>query len=696
MSLSPLAYVDSLRVGVVDFVSPDEIRVQLSIEAPDQTALNTGEPRTFPRVNGYVLIPCNEGYLVSQVTWITIERSQYPKRQGLKDFGLVDLPYPLRKMSLSPMGVLSLYETEDGTDEYTFCRGVIEYPTVGDPVLLPTRAQLRAIVESGDNRYVLIGHSPLAANAEVRVDPDRLFGRHLAVLGNTGSGKSCSVAGLIRWSFEEAKRQQKSGIGNLPNARFIILDPNGEYAQAFDDIENARLFTIAGGHVGDQHQLCVPIWLWNAEEWSTFAKASDRTQRPVLVQALRSVRDGVFDMAAVPQEKMRRYLRTVLSAVQEEIGTGGPWKKSGTIRNFRDRLQVWRAGLVDDNSFSSNESDIIQKIDFQIDELLAEHSEVWPSAFTLNSVNDLKNMLEEAHLIFGGAPSDVMPLSADVPRRFMEEDFLRSLEAQASMLNVSDHVETMMMRIRSLLADEKIQAVTSSKASVSLNQWLTEYMGANNASNGSITIIDLSLVPAEVIQIITAVIARMILEALQRYRNQYNGKVLPTVLVMEEAHTFIKRYSSDLNDQSTSRLCTEVFEKIAREGRKFGLGLVLSSQRPSELSPTVLSQCNSFLLHRISNDRDQELVRHLVPDNMHGLMRDLPVLPAKQAILMGWASELPVLVEMNELPEAQRPQSSDPDFWDVWTGRKNRPIDWKTIADDWQQNTPVPAGGNDE
>ena len=92
MSLSPLAYVDSLRVGVVDFVSPDEIRVQLSIEAPDQTALNTGEPRAFPRVNGYVLIPCNEGYLVSQVTWITIERSQYPKRQGLKDFGLVDLP----------------------------------------------------------------------------------------------------------------------------------------------------------------------------------------------------------------------------------------------------------------------------------------------------------------------------------------------------------------------------------------------------------------------------------------------------------------------------------------------------------------------------------------------------------------------------------------------------------------------------
>lgn len=163
---------------------------------------------------------------------------------------------------------------------------------------------------------------------------------------------------------------------------------------------------------------------------------------------------------------------------------------------------------------------------------------------------------------------------------------------------------------------------------------------------------------------------------------------------MEEAHTFIKRYQQDSDDQSASRLCTEVFEKIAREGRKFGLGLVLSSQRPSELSPTVLSQCNSFLLHRISNDRDQELVHRLVPDNMHGLMRDLPVLPARQAILLGWASELPVLVEMNKLPMSQQPKSSDPDFWAVWSGQNDdeREVDWKAIADDWQENEDVSTG----
>ena len=190
--------------------------------------------------------------------------------------------------------------------------------------------------------------------------------------------------------------------------------------------------------------------------------------------------------------------------------------------------------------------------------------------------------------------------------------------------------------------------------------------------------------PAEVVHIITAIIARMTLEALQRYRKLNQGKTLPTVLVMEEAHTFIKRYQDDSENQNAAAICCQVFEKIAREGRKFGLGLVLSSQRPSELSPTVLSQCNSYLLHRISNDRDQELVHKLVPDNLRGLLRDLPSLPSRHAILLGWASELPVLVQMNALPDHQQPKSNDPDFWAVWSG-EDRKVDWQAIARDWQQ-----------
>ncbi|WP_312842323.1 ATP-binding protein [Stutzerimonas nitrititolerans] len=692
MSLSPLAYADSLRIGTIDFVSPDEIKVLIDIEAPDGVALNTGTPRPFPRINGYVLIPSDDGHLVAQVEWITIERSQYPKRKGMQDFGLVDLPYPLRKMSLNPLGCL-VYEGSGagGKEIYRFRRGVESYPTVGDAVLLPTQNQLRAIVESGDNRRVLIGSSPLAANAKVMIDPDRLFGRHLAVLGNTGSGKSCSVAGLIRWSMEEAR---KARCGADPNARFIVLDPNGEYANTFRDMSKVRVYAVEPSEGVEQLQ--VPLWFWNSAEWSAFTQASAKAQRPTLVQALRSVRDGVFTAAVTPSHEMRRFLRTLVSAIQVERNSGNPWRGAGPAKGFRDRLIKWKEGLVDDANFSPTESTVLGDLIQHITRLLGAHQGDWPAIFTPQEVGALLGELSQTHSVFGGSDTDILPIDADVPRQFTGDQLLRSLEATAELLGVSEYVETMQMRIRTILSDNRMKVVSGDAKDLTLDEWLRNYIGDSQASNGSVTVIDLSLVPAEVVHIITAVIARMTLEALQRYRKLHHGKTLPTVLVMEEAHTFIKRYKDDTENQSSAAICCQVFEKIAREGRKFGLGLVLSSQRPSELSPTVLSQCNSYLLHRISNDRDQELVHKLVPDNLRGLLRDLPSLPSRHAILLGWASELPVLVQMNALPEHHRPKSDDPDFWAVWSGEglkedlifgglEERTVDWQKIADDWQQ-----------
>lgn len=681
MSLSPLAYTDSLRIGTIDFVSPDEIKVLLDIEAPDGVALNTGTPRPFPRINGYVLIPNDAGYLVAQVEWITIERSQYPKRKGVQDFGLMDLPYPLRKMSLNPLGCLFYADrSSDGKENYRFQRGVESYPTVGTPVLLPTQAQLKAIVESGDNRSVLIGHSPLAANAEVMIDPDRIFGRHLAVLGNTGSGKSCSVAGLIRWSLDAAKQNK----GSDPNARFIVLDPNGEYANTFRDMGQVRVYAVEP--IEEIKQLQIPLWFWNSAEWSAFTQASGKTQRPTLIQALRSVRDGALNTVATPSYEMRRYLRTLVSITQLERNAGSPWGKFPAPKNFFEKIKIWQEGLAEQDSFTAEEKRVLQDIRDKINDFINNRSGQYPTyEFNRNEITEFLTLLQTAHSTFGGSDNDILPIDADIPRPFTGEEFLRSVEANAELLNVSEYVETMLMRIRTLLSDSRMKIVSNHQEAFTLDEWLTNYIGGNRAENGSVTVIDLSLVPAEVIHLITAVIARMTLEALQRYRKRNQGKTLPTVLVMEEAHTFIKRYKDDVENQSSATICCKVFEKIAREGRKFGLGLVLSSQRPSELSPTVLSQCNSFLLHRISNDRDQELVHKLVPDNLHGLLRDLPSLPSRHAILLGWASELPILVKMRDLPEQHRPKSDDPDFWAVWSGQSEREVNWKAIADDWQQ-----------
>jgi hypothetical protein len=691
MSQSPIQLAESLRIGTVDFVSPDEIKVSLDVEAPESVALNAGSPRAFPRVNGYVLVAVDDGYLAGQVEWLTVERSAFPKRRGMQDFGLVDLPYPLRKLSLNPLGTLRKCTTKPGEEEkYSFRRGADALPSIGASVLLPTEKQLRSIVESGERRRVKIGSSPLAGNAEVSIDPDRLFGRHLAILGNTGSGKSCSVAGLIRWSLEEASALNDKH----PNARFIVLDPNGEYARAFADAEppvKARIFRVDPKTEDGELLLQIPLWFWNSTEWCSFTQASAKTQKPTLIQALRSVRDGHVEPADNQSHEIRRFLRTVVATLRMENSAGTPWGSFPKPKSFLEKIEKWNSSLSE--SLAGLTGEELSKLTAFVDGIEAlcvpRRIKYAHTDFTKSEVDNLIALASAAHSAFGGAEQETEVSDVDAPRAFKGDSLLRSVEATAEMLNVSEHAETLLIRIRSLLTDSRIKSIINDAEGVSLETWLTNYIGNDGAKDGCLAVLDLSLVPTEVVHITTSVVARMVFEALQRYR-KINGVSLPTVLVMEEAHTFVRRYKEDMENHDVAAICCQVFERIAREGRKFGLGLVLSSQRPSELSPTVLSQCNTFLLHRISNDRDQELVGRLVPDNLRGLLRELPSLPSQNAILLGWASELPVLVKMNDLPKSQQPRSDDPDFWNVWTGKDpdgrivQRKADWKPVADDWQ------------
>ena len=585
---------DNIRhssIGTVEFVSPKEIKVILETDAPQSTSLNTGVPQLFPRINGILLIPNEAGALIGMITWIGIEYSPYPKRKGYKDFDLVDLPFPLRKLYLSPLGIL---KEKDGN--YEIERGVYSYPSVGDIVIVPSQEQLKAIVQNKDkNAGIKIGVAPMAANAPVFVDPDKLFGRHLALLGNTGSGKSCSVVGLIRWSIETAKFSLK--IGNSVNARFIIFDPNGEYGNCFNDLGNVKRYEVKINtenndnqqklvekeennktdlnedvkNDNDSKQLKVPSWMWSSWEWASITQASAKTQIPVIKNCLIEQRNN----------------------------------------NNNDQLY-----------------------------------------------------------------------DEDTPVFFIQKELIDRIK-QSSIIK-QEYNKSFLMRLDMLQKDSRVKSVIDGEQNQTLENWLNEYIGSND-KNPSITIIDLSLLPSEILFLVVSVMGRIIFEAHHRYKKQ-TGQTLPTVLVVDEAHNLIKRYELEDDNISSQRLCTQIFEKIAKEGRKFGIGLVLASQRPSELSQTVLSQCNTFLLHRIVSDRDQEMVKKLVPDTMGGILNELSVLPSRKAILLGWATPIPVLVEMNELPEDQRPKSKDPEFWNVWINEEKRESVWKEIVNDWQQN----------
>jgi len=440
------------------------------------------------------------------------------------------------------------------------------------------------------------------------------------------------------------------------------------------------------------------LWFWNSGEWSSFTQASAKTQRPLLRRALREVKAASIGITAPTVEEkkleLRLYLSSMLFIIQRDLRTRAV-KTDPTKHGFLLK-SVYEDIVTKNQEFPEIDLTPLQEAIKQV--LKANYAQFQSKetgelvpfyrSFTELQINTVIQALEAILNGLGGIIYQEGP-DEDVPIVFKGEDLADHLQQLSLQENVSQYLDFLVSRIRTFLSDSKINSVIGDTETITLGKWLNDYIGIQSAANGPLAILDLSLIPTEVIHIIVAVTARIIFESLQRYRKE-NQTVLPTVLIMEEAHTFIKRYRDEAENYDASMVCCQVFERIAREGRKFGLSLVLSSQRPSELSPTVLSQCNTFLLHRISNDRDQELVSKLVPDNLRGLLRELPSLPSQNAILLGWASELPILVRMDDLLKTQQPRSDDPDFWDVWTGineqgeKVERNINWTSIADKWQ------------
>ena len=695
---SPISHIASRIIGTVESVSPEEIRVLLDIDSPRNTALNTGVPTTFPKINSFVLLPNETGAVVGIVVWLGVERSAYPKRQGLKDFGLIDLPFPLRKMSLSPIGTLTSEK-----NHWVLERGVQSFPSVGDNVILPTQEQTLAIVTGhGKDSRIKLGTCPSAHDASIAVDPDKLFGRHLAVLGNTGSGKSCTLAALVRSAIESAQSEIKSGAkhesdNKNPNARFVILDPNGEYSKCFQDLgAGCRVFQVPPILTTEAQVFMLPAWMWNSSEWAAVAQAAPRAQRPLLQEALRNLRSNKH-ITLTTENRLLARCKALKSYLLQFAGIGAVGFPNNShcgqqLSRFIEDISLYVQSLKGDiKTRSENAVKGIRKV-INIRTWTGRDGKTGFNDFGDSDLLEVDQWIEN---VFKGFPQshDIGKVNEDSPVPFDPMVLAEHLEALAMQEGgaTSQFISTLTMRINSIISDTRMNDVINPEKTVSLSGWLEDSIGSNQGSNGPVTVIDLSLVPYEILHIVIAVASRLILESLQRYR-KINNKNFPTVLVLEEAHTFVaKKLSHGDEIPSPADMCRSIFERIAREGRKFGLGLVLSSQRPSELSETVLAQCNSFLLHRITNDRDQELVNRLVPDTARGLLKELPSLPTRKCILLGIASKVPILVEVRDLEKKQRPESEDPDFWDVWTNKSERNVDWNKIADDWIGKPPIEA-----
>lgn len=703
--ITPIESIANRTIGTIESVSPNAFSVVLEMDSPQSISLNTGAPRPFPRINGYLLVPNEMGAVVSIITWMGTEQASLSPGFGKKEPELVYLPFPKRKLTLTPVGTLIGEQSESSKEtRFHLERGVSIFPSVGDSVVLPTKEELACIVEGSDkSARVAIGTAPLAGGAKVAVDPDKIFGRHLAVLGNTGSGKSCSVAGLIRWSLETAKEEMyriasekgDKDSHDVPNSRFIVLDPNGEYSRAFDDLKgctDCRILSLSSRDI-EGLALVAPHWAWSAEEWTGILRTGAGFQAPVLRLALQQIKDWSDSQELIEVSRVVRFLSTWLIWLEWTINYGprqyasfpGNKNVSMIIKSAID----WLGKHYVADEAPSDLGDIEQLVNLMEEVRNSSLDGTYQNPYDVNKLEELREEIIRTL----GPYKETIPRaegSADRPYPFPIENLASTVEMLAERVggDAAHYTRSMLLRLHRFREDADISSAVDSEGKETLESILSRTFGAQypDHDRSNVVVLNLSFVPRDVLHIVISVLARIIFEALQWYRKLNNDKkVLPTVLVLEEAHTFIQRRTeSGWEELDPAQMCRKTFERIAREGRKFGLGLALSSQRPSEVSPTVLAQCNTFLLHRIVNDRDQELVSRLVPDNLGGLLKELPNFPTRRAILLGWAAPIPTIVEMRELEEEHRPQSKDPDFWDVWTGKEERFVDWKAIADHWQ------------
>lgn len=677
-------FSDSNVVGRVEEVAPDSVLVRLYREAPHGTAFQENSLHRFPHVHGYVVLPTERGPVLAIATWVGATPEHLPDGRDAR----IGLPQPVRSLRAVPLGLVRL--AADGT-HHQVERGTLVFPTIGDPVRLPSAEELGALAPAGSVR---LGLAPALGGASVALEANRLFGRHLAILGNTGSGKSCTLTHLLRTAAHVA-----SEGGTF---RAVLLDLNGEYGSCFRGLPewvNVRRFDVEAT-ADEREQLRVPYWLWNYREWAAFADASGKSQGPILRQTLHTLRQsgGVESGAGlVALVQGRRVVREFLASRYRGYEVGNGLSALDAVEQSlpaaKSLVPAGQSGLVDD--LARQLSGVLRR------RRSSKSGERWQFSVPALSVPEAEPLLLafEKILEVVGLPYSMGDVaSVDVPKPFDAANLLGLLDVVAAGWegDASTWVAPMRDRLAVSLSDERLGRVSNFKPGESLGTWLQDLIG--NRGGSQLTVLDLSLVPPLAQQLVAAVICRTLLEALERHRRRgekRSGGTAPVILAVEEAHALMRRKTAlgEAAAEPVAELCRTSFERVAREGRKFGLSLVVSSQRPSELSETVLSQCNTFVIHRLVNPADQNLVSRLVPDSIGGLLAEIQSYPAGVALVVGAAVPVPVVTCIDTLAPEHRPSSADPDFTSAWTSGVE--VDCASLANDWAGLTGGVASSSD-
>ncbi|WP_165821047.1 ATP-binding protein [Nocardioides gansuensis] len=672
------------------------IRVALDVGSKGFTKVGPDGLQTVGVVNSYITVPAGAHRVVGIVSGVYISGRQEQKGRG-------------ELLSQDDTATYELEATVVGRFEGdTFKSGLTGYPPLHAPVQAATPGEVKNIFLPKGGPSLRIGTSAVASEQAVHLDANLLLGHHCAVVGSTGSGKSCTVTALVDGLLDH----------EISNGHIVIFDINGEYAQSFAVSTTRGKKTrplILGPKPGPDSGLFLPHWFMNNEEHMNLLRASEGVQAPVLQ---RSIADARVAGASTNIELLR--LQNLLSSMGIIEGAFAN-TKSGSDTAFAqlDGMKALVDGQASQTSTCAAQWTQIKKIlDTGIPQAGVANAAWTPLTAPQRDV--LARMFvairREVSTAFGalGMGSAQAAPDFDAPVFYSLQElcdfFLpnRIQMEQANDSKIAGYVATLQMRLSRLLADGRYDFITRiEKHTDPLGSYLKALMGvdptggdpasdwpaatqyqAQSASHGdgpSVTIFDLSLVANDVLENVTALLGRLLFDFAVRSQPRAEH---PVLLVLEEAHRFIPTRQDPVGGASRS---AAVFERIAKEGRKFGLSLLLASQRPSELSETVVAQCGTVIAHRLTHEADQSLLRHATALSSRALLDQLPSLAQQHALVTGVSTGVPVAVRVRDVEDP--PKSDDPNFIETWSDAgklADLPTHIDRVVEDWQGDLPTP------
>lgn len=524
-----------------------------------------------------------------------------------------------------------------------FVFGAIHKPSLSAVATLLPEKLIPAVVSSttySEGTDLYLGRSSVYQNVKVSIKINQFFSHHFALFGSSGSGKSCSLARIIQNIFIK-----KDPIPY--RASIFIFDAYGEYHSAFSKINdsfpelNFKSYTTKQ-QFGDTDLLRIPLWLLDVDDIALLLGAEKPSQLPIIEKALKLVTIFGKEESLVIKHKndiiaraimdilstgntpgqIRDQITSVLSQYNtKELNLDSVISQPGYSRPLKQCLFIDASGKIRDIELVTT---FIQK--FMTEDLELE----LPDGSFQYSLDDLKKAFDFALISEGVLTSE----------------------------KVFDDVNVLKVRLHTLVNSES-KNYFSYDHFVDRDQYIRELLTANNGKKAQIVNFNINYVDDRLAKNIVKIYSKLLFD----YAKAMDKKAtMPFHLILEEAHRYVQ------NDNDINLLGYNIFERITKEGRKYGVLLGLISQRPSELSETVLSQCNNFLIFKMLHPRDVDYIKEMVPNITNEIVKKLRILQPGTCIAFGAAFKVPIVIEF-DMPNPA-PTSSSCDVSGIWFVRK--------------------------